>query len=61
MIEEQLFVLHWGRMSADIARERLWALQQVRAYLERTDGQTAQARPRLIDLIREWPFRSSCT
>ncbi len=58
LLEEKSLALRCGRDAAHIARHRLYALERDLAYLDRMDGQTAQAKRRLIGLIQEWPTRS---
>ncbi len=58
LLEERSLAVRCGREAAHIAWDRLYALERDLAYLERTDGQTGQARRRLISLIQEWPAQS---
>jgi hypothetical protein len=57
LLHERSLAARCGEEAAHIVRSRLYTLRCDLAYLERTEGRTAQARRQLFSLIREWPLR----
>jgi hypothetical protein len=58
LLKEKPLALHCGREGVDIIRARLYSTQRELAYLERSGGYHDIARRRILNLIRQWPFRT---